>query len=63
LGPQSKGSKAAAKGTINSLSWAHSMAGMPSPTAGPFVWAGLKNLWPSQALRRTLHSTYGKINY
>jgi len=43
---QSKGSKAAA---VNSISWAHCMVGMPSPTAEPFVQAVLAGLKRSLA--------------
>ena len=46
---QSKGSKAAAEEAVHSISWAHSLAGMPSPTADPFVQAVLAGLKRSLA--------------
>ena len=41
---QTKGSKAAAEEAVNAIAWAHSMAGLPSPTSDPFVRTVLEGL-------------------
>lgn len=46
---QSKGSKAAIEEAVNALSWAHSMAGLPSPTTDPFIHTVLDGLKRSLA--------------
>ncbi|XP_065888069.1 uncharacterized protein [Dysidea avara] len=39
-----KGSKAAIEEAVNALAWAHSLSGLPSPTASPFVQIVLDGL-------------------
>ena len=46
---ETRGSKAAAEEAVNVLSWAHSMAGIPSPAAGPFVQTTLEGIRRSLA--------------
>ena len=41
---ETKVSKSAVEEAVNSLAWAHSMAGIPSPTTSPFVQAMLEGL-------------------
>jgi len=41
---QTEGSKAATKEAVNGLAWAHSVAGMPSPTSDPLIQAVLDGL-------------------
>ena len=45
---QTKGSKANSE-EANGIAWAHSMAGLPSPTADPFVLSVLEGLKRSLA--------------
>jgi len=46
---QTKGSKAASEEAVHGIAWAHSMAGLPSPTADPFVRSVLEGLKRSLA--------------
>ena len=41
---ETKGSKAAIEEAVNALAWAHSLSGLPSPTASPFVQIVLDGL-------------------
>ena len=41
---ETKASKSAVEEAVNSLAWAHSMAGIPSPTTSPFIQATLEGL-------------------
>ena len=46
---ESKGTKSPVEEAVNSVSWAHSMAGLPSPTATPLIQATLGGLKRSLA--------------
>ena len=46
---QAKGSKAAVEEAVNGIAWAHSMGGISSPTADPFVQSVLEGLKRSLA--------------
>ena len=41
---ETKASKSAVEEAVNGLAWAHSMAGIPSPTSSPFIQATLEGL-------------------
>jgi len=49
-----KGSKAAVEEAVNSLSWAHNLAGITPPSASPIVQVALEEPWPDRFARRLL---------
>jgi len=51
---ETKGSKAAIEEAVNAMVWVHSLTGLPSPTASPFVHIVLDGLRRAQYRRRNL---------